>query len=104
VSEPGESFAPLPERVAAFDNDGTLWCEKPLYVQAEFVFRRWKQMLDEDPGRPQSSRGRRSPKGTRTADLLAEDGRRRVAVLSQLRRLSQPLPRRRPALKRRRRR
>jgi hypothetical protein len=40
----------------------------------------------------------------RLADLLAQDDRRRVAVLSQLRRLSQPRRRHRPALERRRRR
>jgi phosphoserine phosphatase len=48
VTEPGDSFVPEPERVATFDNDGTLWCEKPLYIQADFLFRRWKQMVDED--------------------------------------------------------
>ena len=28
---------PVPDRVAVFDNDGTLWCEKPNYVQLEFM-------------------------------------------------------------------
>jgi phosphoserine phosphatase len=51
VTEPGRSFVAPPERIAAFDNDGTLWCEKPLYVQADFLFRRWRQMVDEDPAR-----------------------------------------------------
>jgi hypothetical protein len=51
VSEPGGSFVPVSERVAAFDNDRTLWCEKPLYIQADFLFRRWKQMVDEDPAK-----------------------------------------------------
>jgi hypothetical protein len=46
VTEPGDSFVPPSERIAAFDNDGTLWCEKPLYVQADFLFRRWKEMAD----------------------------------------------------------
>ena len=27
---------PVAERVACFDNDGTLWCERPQYVQFEF--------------------------------------------------------------------
>ena len=53
VSAPGESFVPATERVATFDNDGTLWCEKPLYIQADFLFRRWKQMVDEDPAKGQ---------------------------------------------------
>lgn len=51
VSEPGESLVPPSERVATFDNDGTLWCEKPLYIQADFLFRRWKQMVDEHPAK-----------------------------------------------------
>jgi len=42
VTQPGDSFVPPPERIATFDNDGTLWCEKPMYVQADFVMRRWK--------------------------------------------------------------
>jgi phosphoserine phosphatase len=37
--------------VATFDNDGTLWCEKPMYVQADFLFRRWRQMAEEEPAR-----------------------------------------------------
>ena len=49
VTEPGDSFVPPSERIAAFDNDGTLWCEKPLYVQADFLFRRWKEMAAADP-------------------------------------------------------
>lgn len=49
VTEPGQAFVPPAERIAAFDNDGTLWCEKPLYVQADFVFRRFAEMVREDP-------------------------------------------------------
>ena len=49
VTEPGDSFVPPSDRIAAFDNDGTLWCEKPLYVQADFLFRRWKAMAAADP-------------------------------------------------------
>jgi len=49
VTEPGPSFVPEIERIAAFDNDGTLWCEKPTYVQAEFVLRKWKTMMELDP-------------------------------------------------------
>jgi phosphoglycolate phosphatase-like HAD superfamily hydrolase len=53
VSRPGASCVPPPERIAAFDNDGTLWCEKPQYVQAEFTFRRWKHMVEADPAKAQ---------------------------------------------------
>ena len=49
VREPGESFVLASERVAAFDNDGTLWCEKPLYIQADFILRRLAEMARENP-------------------------------------------------------
>jgi hypothetical protein len=29
--------------VAVFDNDGTLWCEKPMYIQLDFLIRRFVQ-------------------------------------------------------------
>jgi phosphoglycolate phosphatase-like HAD superfamily hydrolase len=45
----GPTFVPPAERIATFDNDGTLWCEKPMYVQADFVFRTWKAMVAADP-------------------------------------------------------
>ena len=54
VTQPGDSFVPAAERVATFDNDGTLWCEKPMYVQADFVFRRWKEMVE---AKPETGRG-----------------------------------------------
>ena len=37
------------ERVAVFDNDGTLWCEKPMPIQLDFILRRLAQMADLDP-------------------------------------------------------
>jgi FMN phosphatase YigB (HAD superfamily) len=43
------SEVPLEERVAVFDNDGTLWCEKPMPVQADFILRRLYEMADADP-------------------------------------------------------
>ena len=36
----GKSFVEPADRVATFDNDGTLWCERPAYVQVLFVFQR----------------------------------------------------------------
>jgi len=51
VTQPGQSYVPPSERIATFDNDGTLWCEKPQYGQAEFLFRRWKAMIDADPAK-----------------------------------------------------
>jgi hypothetical protein len=40
---------PVDERVAVFDNDGTLWCEKPLPIQADFILRRLSEMAHDDP-------------------------------------------------------
>jgi len=40
---------PFEERVAVFDNDGTLWCEKPVPIQADFILRRLFEMAEADP-------------------------------------------------------
>jgi phosphoglycolate phosphatase-like HAD superfamily hydrolase len=40
---------PVAERVAVFDNDGTLWCEQPLPIQADFILRRLAEMATADP-------------------------------------------------------
>lgn len=37
------------ERVAVFDNDGTLWCEKPAYVQLDFLVRRMAEQAAANP-------------------------------------------------------
>jgi phosphoglycolate phosphatase-like HAD superfamily hydrolase len=42
---------PPADRIATFDNDGTLWCEKPRYVQAEMIFRRWQAMVVAHPAK-----------------------------------------------------
>ena len=36
-------------RIATIDNDGTLWCEQPVYFQAMFVFDRVRQLADKKP-------------------------------------------------------
>jgi len=45
----GSEFVPPAERVATFDNDGTLWCEQPLQVQLLFSFDRLAQLAVKDP-------------------------------------------------------
>ena len=42
-------FVPVPERIATFDNDGTLWCEKPLPVQVFFALDRVKTLAPQHP-------------------------------------------------------
>src|SRR5262249_41697737 len=45
VTTPGAAdFVPPAERIATFDNDGTLWCEQPYYFQLAFAFDRVKAM------------------------------------------------------------
>ena len=40
---------PAEERVAVFDNDGTLWCEKPMPIQLDFILRRLVEMAEAKP-------------------------------------------------------
>jgi hypothetical protein len=50
VTTPGSpDFVPVPERIATFDNDGTLWCEKPLPVQLYFALDRVKTLAPQHP-------------------------------------------------------
>jgi phosphoglycolate phosphatase-like HAD superfamily hydrolase len=42
-------FVPPPERVATFDNDGTLWCEQPIYFQVVFALDRIKATAPQHP-------------------------------------------------------
>ncbi len=49
VTEPGPGHVPAVDRLATFDNDGTLWCEKPMYPQADFLLRRWAEQAKADP-------------------------------------------------------
>ncbi|HYO44758.1 MAG TPA: HAD family hydrolase [Candidatus Limnocylindrales bacterium] len=44
------SFVAPAGRVAVFDNDGTLWCERPTYTQAFFVMARLRELAADDPG------------------------------------------------------
>ena len=40
---------PVVDRVAYFDNDGTLWCERPSYVQLDFFLDALRKHVAEDP-------------------------------------------------------
>jgi hypothetical protein len=46
----GTEYVAPDARIAAFDNDGTLWCEHPLQPQVFFVIDRVKALAAEDPG------------------------------------------------------
>ncbi len=47
--EGSPDFVPVPERIATFDNDGTLWAEKPLFFQLFFVLDRVRAMAPQHP-------------------------------------------------------
>ncbi|ART82111.1 haloacid dehalogenase [Oceanisphaera profunda] len=50
VTEPGTAdFVPVPDRIATFDNDGTLWAEQPVYFQAQFAIDNVKDMAPDHP-------------------------------------------------------
>ena len=49
VTQPGSpDFVPPSERIAVFDNDGTLWCEKPAYIQLDYLLRRLSAQAERD--------------------------------------------------------
>jgi phosphoserine phosphatase len=47
--EGGPDFVPAAERIATFDNDGTLWAEQPVYVQLAFALARVKTLASQHP-------------------------------------------------------
>jgi phosphoserine phosphatase len=47
--ENGSEAVPAEERIAVFDNDGTLWCEKPMPMQLDFILRRLVEMAAAEP-------------------------------------------------------
>lgn len=49
TDESSPDFVPVKERVAVFDNDGTLWNEKPLYIPVEIELAYIKKIFPEKP-------------------------------------------------------
>ena len=50
VTKPGApDFVPVPERIAVFDNDGTLWAEQPIYFQLAFALDRVEALAPAHP-------------------------------------------------------
>jgi phosphoserine phosphatase len=47
--ETAAQTVPPEERVAVFDNDGTLWCEKPMPIELGFILLRLAEMAEKDP-------------------------------------------------------
>ncbi|MFI5694743.1 HAD family hydrolase [Kribbella sp. NPDC051586] len=48
VQEGGAQYVPPSERIAVFDNDGTLWCEKPMPVELGFILEQLAEMAERD--------------------------------------------------------
>jgi phosphoserine phosphatase len=48
-TEGGPDHVPPAERIAVFDNDGTLWCEKPMPIELGFILKRLAEMAEHDP-------------------------------------------------------
>lgn len=67
TADGGADFVPPAERIAVFDNDGTLWVEQPLYVQGVFLIDRVKQLAPAHPAWAQ----RQPFKGVLEADAKA---------------------------------
>lgn len=49
TTEGSADFVPPAERIATFDNDGTLWAEQPMYFQLFFAFDRVKALAPQHP-------------------------------------------------------
>jgi phosphoserine phosphatase len=49
ATEGGDGFVPPPDRVAVFDNDGTLWSERPIPIQLDFTLFRLAELANADP-------------------------------------------------------
>jgi phosphoglycolate phosphatase-like HAD superfamily hydrolase len=49
TNEGSPDFVPPEERIATFDNDGTLWCEQPMYFQLLFALDRVKALAPQHP-------------------------------------------------------
>ncbi len=48
TDESSSQFVPPEERIAVFDNDGTLWCEKPMYIQFDYFLRKLAHQAEND--------------------------------------------------------
>jgi phosphoglycolate phosphatase-like HAD superfamily hydrolase len=75
----GPQYVPADDRVAVFDNDGTLWCEQPMYVQAAFALSRVAALVEQRP----ELRERQPYKAVleRDAQALAAEGERGIFEL-----------------------
>ncbi len=64
TDEGGSDCVPPSDRIAVFDNDGTLWCEKPMPIELGFILKRLAEMAEAD----ESLREKQPWKAARTQD------------------------------------
>jgi phosphoserine phosphatase len=79
TGEGSADFVPPPERIAVFDNDGTLWSEKPVYFQLLFAIDRVKALAGQHP----EWKEKQPFKAVLENDMkaLAESGKKGIAEL-----------------------
>jgi haloacid dehalogenase-like hydrolase len=75
----GPDFVPVADRIATIDNDGTLWCEQPMYAQAFFAFDRVKQLAATNPELKVKEPYRAILEGDRSA--MAQFGEKEIVAL-----------------------
>lgn len=74
VTDPGNAaHVPAADRIATFDNDGTLWAEKPTYFQLYFTIDRIKSLAADNPGWAM----------TQPYQAVLEDDRERMAAFAR---------------------
>jgi hypothetical protein len=69
ATTPGPGFVEPADWIATFDNDGTLWVEKPAPQQFDFLFRAWTEAVKKDPPLLRNSPTRPSWSKTRSSSL-----------------------------------
>ena len=83
VTDPqAEAFVPTPDRIAVFDNDGTLWTEKPLAFQLAFSIDKARQAAEADPSIVTSDALRAAAEGD--WEGVAAAGREGLAEIQQI--------------------
>jgi phosphoglycolate phosphatase-like HAD superfamily hydrolase len=80
TAEGSPGFVPIPERIATFDNDGTLWCEQPTYFQGAFVNDSVRKMAPQHP----EWKTRQPFKGLIEGDIRAVAGSRARGIAELL--------------------
>jgi phosphoglycolate phosphatase-like HAD superfamily hydrolase len=80
TAEGGPDFVAPAHRIAAFDNDGTLWCEQPIYFQGAFVNDSVRKMAPQHP----EWKTRQPFKGLIEGDIRAVAGSRARGIAELL--------------------